>query len=46
MLNHRFVVIGKAELEGWLNGPTSQTGKIAKISPLGRNESGRKAEVA
>ena len=46
MLNHRFVVIGKAELEGWLKGPTSQTGKIAKISPLGRNESGRKAEVA
>lgn len=46
MLNHRFVVIGKAELEGWLKGPTSQTGKIAKISPLGRNESGRKAQVA
>jgi large subunit ribosomal protein L4 len=46
MLNHRFLVIGKAELEAWLSGPTSQTGKEAKISPLGRNESGRKAEVA
>jgi len=46
MLNHRFVVIGKAELEGWLKGPTSQTGKVAKISPMGRGESGRKAEVA
>ena len=46
MLNHRFVVIGKAELEGWLKGPTSQTGKVAKINPLGRGESGRKAEVA
>lgn len=46
MLNHRFVVIGKAELEDWLKGPTSQTGKVAKINPLGRGESGRKAEVA
>jgi hypothetical protein len=46
MLNHRFLVIGKADLEAWLKGPTSQTGKEAKISPMGRNESGRKAEVA
>ncbi len=46
MLNHRFLVIGKAELEAWLKGPTSQTGKEAKTSPMGRNESGRKAEVA
>ncbi len=36
MLNHRFVVIGKAELEAWLNGPGSQTGKVAKVSPMGR----------
>jgi len=36
MLNHRFLVIGKADLEAWLNGPCSQTGKIAKIAPLGR----------
>lgn len=41
MLNHRYLVIGKAELESWLNGPSSQTGKDAKVSPLGR-----KAEVA
>jgi large subunit ribosomal protein L4 len=36
LLNHRYLVIGKADLEAWLEGPTSQTGKDAKISPLGR----------
>ena len=36
MLNHRFVVIGKSELEAWLKGPGSQTGKAAKVSPMGR----------
>jgi len=36
MLNHRFLVISKTDLEAWLSGPTSQTGKEAKISPLGR----------
>jgi large subunit ribosomal protein L4 len=36
MLSHRFVVITKTELESWLKGPSSQTGKDAKISPLGR----------
>lgn len=35
MLNHRYLVIGRAELEAWLKGPTSQTGKSAKVSPLG-----------
>src|SRR5262249_3451715 len=35
MLNHRYLVIGKAELEAWLSGPSSQTGKDAKINPLG-----------
>ncbi len=35
MLNHRYLVIGKAELEAWLNGPGSQTGKDAKIAPKG-----------
>lgn len=37
MLNHRFLVIQRADLEAWLNGPQSQTGKDAKVSPLGRN---------
>lgn len=36
MLNHRYLVIGKAELEAWLAGPSSQTGKDAKVSPMGR----------
>ncbi len=35
MLNHRYLIIGKAELEAWLSGPSSQTGKIAKTNPLG-----------
>ncbi|MDX2132422.1 MAG: 50S ribosomal protein L4 [Planctomycetota bacterium] len=49
MLGHRYVVIERAELEAWLHGPTSQTGKDAKVSPLGREagaEGGRaKSEV-
>jgi large subunit ribosomal protein L4 len=40
MLNHRYLVIGKAELEAWLSGPSSQTGKIAKTAPLGRKPDG------
>ena len=36
LLNHRYLVIGRKDLEAWLNGPSSQTGKIAKIAPLGR----------
>lgn len=35
MLNHRFVVIAKADLEAWLTGPSSQISKDAKINPLG-----------
>lgn len=35
MLNNRYLVIEKAELEAWLKGPTSQTGKSAKLAPLG-----------
>jgi large subunit ribosomal protein L4 len=36
MLNHRYLVITRADLESWLTGPTSQTGKEAKINPMGR----------
>lgn len=36
MLNHKVLVIERDQLEGWLNGPTSQTGKIAKVAPMGR----------
>ncbi|MGH7131510.1 MAG: 50S ribosomal protein L4 [Phycisphaerales bacterium] len=35
MLNNRYLVIGKADLEAWLKGPSSQTGKDAKINPMG-----------
>ncbi len=41
MLNHRYLVIARADLEAWLNGPSSQTGKDAKTNPLGRVADGR-----
>lgn len=36
MLNNRYLVIDRADLEAWLSGPTSQTGKEAKVAPMGR----------
>jgi large subunit ribosomal protein L4 len=36
MLNNRYLVIAKADLEAWLSGPSSQTGKEAKVNPMGR----------
>jgi len=36
MLNHRYLVIGKSDLEAWLSGPWSQITKDAKINPMGR----------
>ena len=44
MLNHRFLVIARADLESWLKGPTSQTGKEAKINPLGRTAAAKEAK--
>jgi large subunit ribosomal protein L4 len=38
MLNHRYLVIERGELEAWLSGPGSQTGKEARLAPLGRAE--------
>jgi large subunit ribosomal protein L4 len=38
MLNSRYLVIEKDELEAWLNGPSSQTGKSARLEPMGRAE--------
>ncbi len=43
LLNHRYLVIGRDELQAWLAGPQSQTGKEAKINPMGRKPA---AEVA
>lgn len=44
MLNHRFLVIGKSELETWLAGPWSQTGKDAKLAPKGTSAEGVQAK--
>ncbi|HPO92923.1 MAG TPA: 50S ribosomal protein L4 [Phycisphaerales bacterium] len=44
LLNHRYLVIGKGDLEAWLKGPSSQTGKDAKVNPLGRSKKNK--EVA
>lgn len=38
LLNHRYLVVDKAELEAWLSGPSSQTGKDAKLEPKGAGE--------
>ncbi|MEL6739157.1 MAG: 50S ribosomal protein L4 [Planctomycetota bacterium] len=38
MLNNRYLVVDKADLEAWLSGPSSQTGKDAKIAPKGAAE--------
>lgn len=38
MLNHRYLVISRPDLEAWLSGPVSQTGKDAKINPMGRRD--------
>lgn len=35
MLNNRYLVIQKSDLEAWLSGPWSQTGKDAKLAPKG-----------
>ena len=47
MLNNKFLVIGKADLEAWLNGPSSQIGKDAKLNPMGASkDAGAKKPVA
>jgi large subunit ribosomal protein L4 len=45
MLNNKFLVIGKTDLENWLKGPSSQTGKSAKVAPLGASDKPVKAAV-
>ncbi|MEN0020493.1 MAG: 50S ribosomal protein L4, partial [Planctomycetota bacterium] len=46
MLNHRYLVIAKADLEAWLTGPSSQTTKDAKVSPMGAGNGVRDARKA
>jgi large subunit ribosomal protein L4 len=38
MLNHRYLVIQRADLEALLKGPHAQTDKAAKVNPLGRKK--------
>lgn len=38
LLNHRYLVIGKDDLQALLAGPASQIDKSAKINPLGRSK--------
>jgi len=45
MLNHRYLVIGRRELEAWLSGPSSQTDKQAKISPMGASRASAGGEA-
>ena len=44
MLNNRYLVIERDELEAWLSGPSGQTDKSAKVSPKGA--SGERRERA
>ncbi|MFI4897692.1 MAG: 50S ribosomal protein L4 [Phycisphaerales bacterium JB059] len=43
MLNHRYLVIAREDLEAWLSGPSSQTGKDAKVNPMGAAKNGEDA---
>ena len=40
LLNHRYLVIARADLEAWLAGPTSQTDKTAKAGVRSRTRTG------
>ncbi|MEM1071665.1 MAG: 50S ribosomal protein L4 [Planctomycetota bacterium] len=46
MLNHRYLVIGRDELEAWLAGPSSQTDKQAKVEPMGKQAKKPRREAA
>jgi len=46
LLNNRYVIIEKSELEAFLAGPHTQTGKDTKIEPRGRQASKHEGEAA
>jgi large subunit ribosomal protein L4 len=46
LLNHRYLVITRKDLEAFLNGPSAQITKVAKINPLGRAKPVTSKEVA
>lgn len=41
MLNNRYLIIEKAELEAWLSGASAQTDKQAKLEPKGKGNGAR-----
>jgi large subunit ribosomal protein L4 len=43
LLNNRYLVIEQDLLEAWLSGPSSQTGKDAKLEPKGKGNGVREA---
>lgn len=43
MLNNRYLVIERDELEAWLNGPSSQVSKDAKLEPKGAGNGARES---
>ncbi|HMN39342.1 MAG TPA: 50S ribosomal protein L4 [Phycisphaerales bacterium] len=43
MLNHRYLVITRADLEAFLRGPSSQITKAAKVNPLGRAKAAKES---
>ncbi len=46
MLNNRYMIIAKDDLEAWLSGPSSQTDKSARVSPMGKGRGARPARAA
>lgn len=40
MLNHRYLIIARDDLQAWLEGPSSQIDKSARTSPMGRKGEG------
>jgi len=43
LLNNRYLVIERDRLQAWLDGPSGQTGKDAKLEPKGRGHGAREA---
>lgn len=46
MLNHRYLVIERDELQAWLDGPSGQFDKNAKADPMGKGNGEREPRAA
>lgn len=44
LLNHRYLIIERAELEAWLSGPSAQYDKSAKLEPRGRVDTAKETK--